>query len=313
MSQDYKLVVICGLERSGTTYVGKAISRAKGVHLIHEPLNKDFGIKGVPRWYPYVDEADQENSRDVKKLIRDTINFQAVWTQSSLSGYPFITRLSKRAYGGRSGFVWSALRLKKRLGLSFQTVCLKDPFATFAIGHIIKSYRARAVCMIKHPCALYLSHKRRGRPGHFEDLFSQPNLQDRYARDISTETWKLAKSNNSAGIALFWKLMARAITSQAKEFRDLSIVCHEDLCLSPKETIEGICAHFNIAYADRIEKYLHKTSQSNQVYAKIGKLHSFRRNSLALKDAWREGISPQEEEMIQEVVGDDIYLIYEHW
>ena len=313
MSHNYNLAVICGLARSGTTYVGRVLSRAEGVHLINEPLNKDFGVKGVLQWYSYVDEADQENNYETKKLIQDIIHFRAGWTQSSPPEYPLLTRLSKRVYGGRSGLVWSGLRLKKLLGFPFQTVCLKDPFATFAVDHLIKSYSAKVVCMIKHPCALYLSQKRQGQAWHIEDLLAQRKLRDRFAGDVSANTWKLAIRHNSAGIALLWKIMARAITSQVKDLKNLLIIRHENLCVDPAKVIEGICAHFGIAYGRGIEKYLSKTSQGNQVYAKAGKLHSFRRNSLALKDAWRGVINPQDEGMIKEVIGDDFYLIYEHW
>lgn len=305
MNQNYQLVIICGLARSGTTYVGRAISKAKGVDLINEPLNKEFGIKGVRQWYSY--------DSHTKKLIQDILDFKAGWTRSSPPGYPFITRLSKRVYGGRSGLVWSALQLKKFLGLPFQTLCLRDPFMTFAVGHLIRSYRAKAVCMIKHPCALYVSQQRRGKTEGIEDMFAQHNIRDRYAGDISSDTWKLALQNYPAGVALLWKIMARVISSQSEELRDLLVVRHEDLCLDPAEVMKGICAHFNIAYNHRIEKYLINTSQGDKVYAKAGKLHSFRRNSLALKDAWRSIIAPQEEEMIQEVVADDIHLMYEKW
>lgn len=312
-SHNYDLVVICGLARSGTTYVGRALSKARGVHLINEPLNKDFGVKGVPRWYPYAVGADRENSTDTKKLIRDIIDLRAGWTRSSPREYPLLTRLSKRVYGGRSGLVWSALRLKKFFGFPFQTMCLKDPFATFAVGHMIESYNAKAVCLTKHPCALYLSQKRRGQAGHIEDLFAQRKLRGQYAGDISAGTWKSALRNNPAGVALLWKIMVRAMTSQAKDLANLSIVRHEDLCVDPTKAIKGICAHLGITYGHRIEKYITETSRGNRIYAKAGKLHFFKRNSLALKDAWRGVISPQEEAVIQKVVGDDIHLLYEQW
>jgi hypothetical protein len=313
MRHDYNLAVICGLARSGTTYVGKILSRARGVHLIHEPLNKDFGVKGVPRWYSYADDADRKNSDDTKKLICDIIHFKAAWSHSSPPEYPLLTRLSKRSYGGRSGLVWSGLRVKKFLGFPFDTVCIKDPFATFAADHLIKSYEAKVICMIRHPCALYLSQKMRGQAAHIEDLFAQPELVDSYAKDIPSRTWKSAMRLAPAGVALLWKIMARTLSSQAKELENLSIVRHEDLCVDPVKAIEGICAHLGISYGPRIDKYINETSRGNRVFAKGGKLHSFKRNSLALMDAWRGEITPQEEEMIQEVVGDDVHLFYERW
>jgi hypothetical protein len=312
-SHNTNLVVICGLARSGTTYVGKALSRARGVRVINEPLNKDFGVKGVPRWYPYDDGNEWENCVDTDKLIRDLIDLRAGWTHSSPPEYPLFTRLSKRVYGGRSGLVWSAVRLKNLFGFPAQTLCLKDPFATFTVGRMIQSHNAKAVCLTKHPCALYISQKRRGQASHIEDLFAQRKLRDRYAGDISDSTWESAMSHNPAGVALLWKIMARAITSQAEGNTGLSIVRHEDLCVDPAKTIQGICAHFGIRYDRRIEKYIGDTSRGNRIYAKPGRLHSFKRDSLALKDAWRGEIDTQEEMMIREIVGQDIHLLYEKW
>lgn len=307
------LVVICGLARSGTTYVGKALSRARGVLIINEPLNKDFGVKGVPRWYPYIDEADRENGVETEELIRDIINMRAGWTHSSPSEYPWLTRLSKRVYGGRSGLVWAALRLKKSFGFPPQILCLKDPFATFAAGHMIEKHNVKAVCLTKHPCALYISQKRRGQASHIEDLSAQHKLRDRYAGDISDSTWESAMSHKPAGVGLLWKIMARAVTSQAENLAGLSMVRHEDLCVDPIKTIKGICVHFGIEFGRRIEKYIGETSAGDRIYAKPGSLHSFKRDSLALKDAWRSEIDPQEEAVIQEVVGEDIHLLYEQW
>ena len=312
-NHNHKLIVICGLARSGTTYVGRALSKARGVHLIHEPLNKDFGVKGVPWWYLYVGRTDQKNDADTKSLIRDIIDLRVGWTHSSPSEYPLLTRLSKRVYGGRSGLVWSVLRLKKFFGLPSQILCLKDPFATFTVGHMIESYGAKAVCLTRHPCALYLSQKRRGHATHIEDLYYQPELRGQYAGDISDRTWESAIRHKPVGVGLLWKIMARTITSQAKDLTALSIVRHEDLCIDPIETIKGICTHFGIVYGRRIEKYIDKTSSGNRIYGRAGRLHSFKRNSLALKDAWRSEINPEEVSMIREVVGEDIHLLYDQW
>ena len=312
-SFNYNLAVICGLARSGTTYVGKALSKASGLHLIHEPLNKDFGVRGISRWYMCAGEDSHNDSAGAIKLIRDIMELRTGWTHSSPPGYPMLTRMSKRVYGGQSGLAWSALRIKKSLGLPLQTVCFKDPFATFAVGHMIETGRAKAVCLTKHPGALYISQKRRRQPSHIEDLYAQRKLLEHYSPDLQDSTWEEAMSQAPAGVALLWKIMARAIISQAKDLAQLIIVRHEDLCEDPTKVIQGICAHLGIPYSPRIEKYVRKTSQGNRIYASEGRLHSFKRNSLALKDAWRSVISPQEESMIREVVGEDLLLLYEKW
>lgn len=312
-NHDYNLAVICGLARSGTTYVGNALSRAGSVHLVNEPLNKDFGVKGVPRWYPCTGGADADSDNETKKLIRDIIDLRAGWTHSCPPEYPLHTRWSKRMYGGHSGLVWTSLRLKKFFGFPLHTVCLKDPFATFAVDQMIEFHSAKAVCLTKHPCALYLSQKRRGQASHIEDLYAQRKHLGRYAGDISDGKWEAALHHNAAGVALLWKIMARAMTSQARDLANLSIVRHEDLCVDPVKAIKEICVLFGIGFGPRIERYIAGTSRGNRVFAKAGKLHFFKRNSLALKDAWRDEISPQEEATIQDVVGEDIHLLYGQW
>lgn len=307
------IFVICGLARSGTTYVGRALSRARGVHFVNEPLNKDFGVKGVPRWYPFAAGTDRENDTDTIKLIRDIIDLRVGWTHSSPPEYPLLTRLSKRVYGGSSGLAWSALRLTGFFGLSSRILCLKDPFATFAIGHMIESHGAKAVCLTRHPCALYHSQKRLGQASHIDDLFAQHRLRRQYAGDIPDSTWESAMRHSPAGVALLWKIMARAITAQAEGLAHLAIVRHEDLCVEPIKTIKGICDHFGIAWGRRVEKFVSETTEGNRVYGKDGKRHFFKRNSLALKDAWRGRINPLEETVIREVIGEDIHLLYEGW
>ena len=94
---------------------------------------------------------------------------------------------------------------------------------------------------------------------------------------------------------------------------DKSVIFIKQLLLFFKGDSQWICAHLGITYGHRIEKYITETSRGNRIYAKAGKLHFFKRNSLALKDAWRGVISPQEEAVIQEVVGDDIHLLYDQW
>jgi hypothetical protein len=293
--------------------MGKIISKAKNCHLVHEPLNKDFGVKGLSCWYPHLEENDLENDLGVIKTIQDIVSFKAKWTHTAPSDYPVITRLSKVIYGGRSGLNWSLLKLKHRLGYSFQTVCLKDPFSTFAVDHLARVHNARVICMIRHPCALYLSYIKQNIRVNMDDLRKENEFCSRYAEDIPSGVWRSAEQNKAAEVALLWKIMARTITSQDKRLKNLLLIRHEDLCVDPIKMVNNAYHFLGLSFSQKAERFIHKTCKNHRIRPKKDKFHSFKRNSLGLKDAWRDAIDPEDEKSIQNIVGNDIFLVYENW
>ena len=52
-------IVIAGLPRSGTTYVGKILDEDPDIRMIIEPLNEEFGLRSVTCLLYTSDAADE--------------------------------------------------------------------------------------------------------------------------------------------------------------------------------------------------------------------------------------------------------------
>lgn len=301
--------IVCGLHRSGTTYVGKLLQQA-GVKVVHEPLNERFGMRGVPIAYPYVDDVDNEYA----SLLDDAVIFRRTWNKDVT--YIKAQGLRKRMYqvlGGRSGVRWGMLRLRSLLHLMPAKVCLKDPFMSLATPYLVKHHKLKVLCMVRHPAAIHCSTAKQAWRFDIANLHKQKKLVQDFASDIPERHWQLAEEHAAASIAILWKLMLRVNQYVEKNSSLLKLITHEDLCVSPLPVVNQICSHLSIPLSAGVEAFVLENSQGNRVEAKDGKTHDFKRNSKLLADAWRNKIYSDDECILQDIVGDDVANYYGKW
>ncbi len=301
--------IVCGLHRSGTTYVGKLLQQA-GVVVVHEPLNERFGMRDVPIAYPYVDDADNEYA----SLLDDAVNFRRAWNKDVT--YIKAQGLRRKMYqilGGRSGVRWDMLRLKSLLHFMPSQVCLKDPFMSLATPYLVKQHQLKVVCMVRHPAAIHYSTAKQGWWFDIQNLRKQSKLVSRFAMDVTDEQWKMAEKHAAASIGILWKVMVRINQELEKEDDELKIIKHEDLCLFPMETVKQICVHLGVPVTLELESFVAIHSQGDKAEAEGGKTHDFKRDSKALVDDWRDKILPEDEAILMGIVGDDVRVFYGCW
>ena len=215
----YRLIIVCGLHRTGTTYVANILSQDRNVCIIHEPLNRDHGVIGVPVWYPYSDPDSSNSANHIEPLYRNISEFKQSWIKKPLRDANFVSWIRHKVFGDRQTFIWSQLKLRKYFNMLPDTVCWKDPFATFSVGYIVRSYGARALCMVRHPGAVYHSTIKRGWHFDIKILLSQEGLIRDYGTDIPAKYWDLARTKQTASIAILWKLMRTAKPHPINGFR----------------------------------------------------------------------------------------------
>lgn len=56
--ENKKLIVLTGMHRSGTTFLGEVISKSTAVSVLHEPFNRIYGISEIQ--YDYVDSSSEQ-------------------------------------------------------------------------------------------------------------------------------------------------------------------------------------------------------------------------------------------------------------
>jgi len=304
-----QLSVVCGLHRSGTTFVGD-ILRYGGAVVVHEPLNERFGMADVSIAYPHADSKGDVFA----KLLDDAVNLARPWNKNTT--YIRANGLRRQMYaltGGRSGLRWGWLRLRHKLGVAPPHLCLKDPFMTLATSYLVRQHGLKVVCVVRHPAAIHYSTEKQSWRFDVDNLLRQPELMSRFGADIPDKHWDLARTHTAASIALLWKLMARTVYQSLQENDKLLVVRHEDLCTAPLTWVQKIYAHFKIPYTDSIQKYVKMTSSGSQVEAPDGQIHSFNRNALALVNAWRGKLGQKDSGIIREIIGEDYSLFYDRW
>jgi len=298
--------IVCGLHRSGTTYVGKLLQQA-GVVVVHEPLNERFGMRDVPIAYPYVDGADNAYA----PLLDDAVDFHRAWNKDVT--YIKAQGLRKKMYqilGGRSGVRWDVLRLKSLLHLMPNKVCLKDPFMSLATPYLVKHHQLKVVCMVRHPAAIHYGTEKQSWRFDINNLRRQEKLVESVAADVPEQHWDMADKHAAASIALLWKLMLRINQSLEKESSNLKLITHEDLCIAPLDIAKAICSHLGVLYTPKLNEFVLEHSQGSRVEAKAGQTHDFKRDSKSIPTAWVGKLSKSDEKMIWDIAGAEIEQVY---
>ena len=303
------MIVICGLHRSGTTYVGEILKKA-GVMVVHEPLNQHWGVKDIPMAYPYAEYLDDNQA----PLIKDVVAMNRPWNNDiSRHRGKCWEKIAFGITGGRSGLLWSALRMRKSLGLPCKRICFKDPFMSLATPWLAEHALCRIVCMVRHPAAVFYSTEKQDWYFDVKNLRQQTMLVERYGQDITADNWTMAEKHGAASIALLWKLMWNINSQLAAREERLKIITHESLCVRPIEEVQIICDHFDVHFSSEVETFVLTHSEGDKTEAKRGITHDFKRYSRGIPDSWRGKIKEDDESIIKEIVGKEVIALYGDW
>ncbi len=298
--------VICGLHRSGTTFVGEILRRAKFC-VVHEPLNRRFGIVDVPVAYPYV----ENESGKFAGLIDDALTQARPWNKrAQIADTGRLRRQFFAMTGGRSGLRWGWLRLRKAVGIPRRRICMKDPFMSFATPYILQRYGSRMICMVRHPAAIHHSTRKQKWRFDIAELRRQSELVSRFRHVVTEHDWKLAAETDAGSIALLWKLMVWINEPAASESERLLLVRHEDLCLEPELTVRSILRHLSIPMTESVVKFVAEKTSGDMAEGDDRKVHDFVRDSKAIPFAWRSHLSKDERSIISRIAGPEIERLY---
>lgn len=303
-----RLLVICGVARSGTSYVREIVRRSCRCPLVEEPLNVHRGMAGVPVAYPYVGPGGGEYAA----LVDGIATLTRPWGGRGRRKAGWRAAVGQ-ARGTGARLHWEALRLAGRLGAGPPCLLWKDPFATLATAYLRRRHDARIVCMIRHPGAVTASMRRLGWPFRIDFLRRQPELLAAYGYGIMPRHWEMARSNVAAGIAILWKLMVRINCEASGGDPGLLLIRHEDLCRNPAAAATRILAQFDSDFTPAGRRFVARHSTGGGVGARDGRPHDFLRDSESLTEAWRGEFDPADEAVMRDIIGGDLLHAYERW
>jgi len=294
-------ILVTGIHRGGTTWVGKMLAADSMTAYISEPLNilhrpGVFHVK-TNHWYEYICE---DNGHSYLPAFQELFEFDyRLWDEI-------------RSLRSRKDFL--------RMGRDFlifynglmrgQRALLKDPFAVFSLPWFAKYLKCKVVITVRHPAAFASSLKRLNWPFDFQDLLDQPLLMRDHLEAFRGEM-KAVKSDDMVGqAALLWKMIYYSVHATRGQHPDFIVVRHEDLSRDPVSGYRDLYKSLDLEFTSRVEKTILTSSNSeNPVELSRKKVHGFKLNSRANIDIWKKRLSVEEVYRIHKMT-DEISALY---
>jgi hypothetical protein len=247
VTADPRGLLVTGLPRSGTSWVGKMLEASGEVVYVNEPMNPQHppghspGVLDaeVRHRFQYIDPADDaEWRRAFEKTLGLRYGFAAELRRNR-SAYD----LARMAKYGRS---FTAGRLRGRRAM------LDDPFAVLSTGWLVEQMGVTAVVLVRDPVSFVGSWRRLGWRVHFHELLEQPALVrdhlgpyvDRMRELVGSDDW-LART------CLLWELTYDIVDRAFRPIPGVDVVSYESLVRRPTEGFADLYERFGLTWSDR--------------------------------------------------------------
>jgi len=302
--RDRRPILVTGIHRSGSTWVGQMIGASDEVGYVHEPFNPTRG-PGIcrarfPYAFTYVPRGtDGAVERDFRRMLEFKYNYGA----QALS---IRSRAELRTLAGDGGR-FLRYRVKGVRPL------LKDPMAVFSSEWIAETFDAQVVVVVRHPAAFVSSIKRAGWAHPFSHFADQTQLMDSHLRPFADEIAEFTRAEHDIldQGALLWRLVHRTLATYRSEHPDWVFVRHEDLSIDPVGGYERLFAALELPYTEAVRERVRRSSSSaNPAEREVGDPDFGVRDSSANVSNWQRRLTREEIEHIHRKVSDVSGLFY---
>jgi Sulfotransferase domain len=292
-------IVVTGMARCGTSWVGKLLQAGGGLTYINEPLNPDHppgrspGVlnASVERHYQYIGEHNEDGWL---AAFDDTLRLRyhvVAELRRNRSTYD-LARMAKYATGFLAG------RLLGRRAL------LDDPYALLASEWLANRLGCRVVVVVRDPVAMVASWKRLGWTTDLGELLHQPALMRDWLEPFRRELETVSASGDVVDrVALLWRLLYLVAAEYERRCPAIQVVRYEDLATEPVACFADLYATLGLDFDERAEaevvrsttgsvrRTAHRWSLSRSGLSKTG----FRpMDSRANLDAWKRHLDAGE-------------------
>lgn len=243
-------LLVTGLPRSGTSWVGKMIEAGGEVVYINEPLNPQH----PPGLSPGVLDATVTHRYHYICADNEDL-WLAAFADTLRLRYKPIAELRRNhapydlARMAKYGTSFTRGRLKGRRPM------LDDPWATVSIPWFVQRMDCQAVALIRRPQSFAGSWRKLGWHVQFRDLLDQPLLLRDVLGPYEDEMRALIDSPDwIAQVSLLWRAMYSAVADVALRLPGLIVVRYEDLARAPVAGFRGLYDRLGLTWTDAIER-----------------------------------------------------------
>jgi hypothetical protein len=241
-------LLVTGLPRSGTSWVGKMLEASGSVTYVNEPLNPSHppghspGVLAVSPEHQF-QYICADNDAVWAPAFRNTIalRYNLVAELRRNHGAYDLARMVKYA----SAFTIGRIRGRRAM--------IDDPFALFSTRWFVERLGARALVLVRDPVAVVGSYRRFGWTYHPEELRAQ-TLLVRNLHPHPASLLDLAGSDDHvAKLAHLWRVAYLAV-DRMRGIPGVLIRRYEDLVNEPLEGFAQLYDEFDLPWTDRARR-----------------------------------------------------------
>ncbi|MBD3314438.1 MAG: hypothetical protein GF344_01515 [Chitinivibrionales bacterium] len=280
-------ILVSGIHRSGSTWLGNMISLANTVVYIHEPfqvgISFKYGRGPLNYWYEYLHaESDAEQQEQMLIFINylKNVNYFDFRDLKTRQPEKLIRTLNN---------IWKKMIAKSNGKFRY---LYKDPIALFSIEWLINNIPdLKVVISIRHPAAFVNSIKSLGWGLDFNHIKRQQSLVNRYLRKYAKEI-ELIAGNRKATIIdegiLIWNLIHERIKQYQQQYPRWCYIKYENIASNPIPGFKSIYEYLDLEFTPKIENRIkfyttHRSSKGQLI-----------RDSKNVVSAWKKNLSVDE-------------------
>jgi Sulfotransferase family len=244
-------ILVTGIPRSGTSWVGKMLDASGHVVYINEPLNprrppgRSPGVlsASVRHRFQYITD---ENESEFYEAFVDMLALE----------YHVVNELAA------SRSVFDLLRLVKywnsflRGRLRRRRPLIDDPYAVFSIEWFIERLGCEAVVVVRHPAAGVSSRKRLGYKPDFAELLQQPLLVRDWLEPFQGQM--VAARHQPGDIvrqgSLLWRMAHHVVRELSLRLDRVHVVRYEDLSSTPLPAFDRLFQALHLPFTERASR-----------------------------------------------------------
>ena len=249
MSARTPALLVTGMARTGTSWVGKMVEAGGDVVYINEPLNPGHppghspGVldNSVTHQYQYISDGDEAWRRAFTRAL------------ALKYGYLRELRRNRKPYDlarmVKYGRAFAVGRLKGRHPM------LDDPFALYATPWLARTFNLRAAVLVRDPVSVAGSYKKLGWAMRFDEMLAQPGLVadllgPQYVDEVRAAQ---AETDPVRSYALMWRASYGIVDRHYRGLPGVAIVRYEDFATEPLTAFGALYEHFELDFSAKAQ------------------------------------------------------------
>lgn len=301
-----KPVLVTGVARSGTTWIGRMLAASPSLYYIHEPFNVD--------WHPGIGILDVKIKNWLQYITLENEHLYYDAFDRMLKGkYSLYKALKKvRCYRDFRKILSSACEFRTHKKANRKPL-IKDPSALFSASWLHEKFNCHVIIVIRHPAAFVNSVKRLNWSFDFNELLKQPLLMNQLLPGYETLFNEYNRKDSIDQASLWWKISYEVIAGYKEKYNNWIFLRYEDIATQPMKHFINLYCKLGIQWNDKVQKTIIYHSLRKNVEVRNWK--SIKRDSKSQVGKWKSSLTEEEMQRIKACVSDISKVFYseEEW